>query len=106
MARYIAIDNGSGFIFGDSADLNGKVWEGENPTDFVRALDESIGEYGRLYEEVSRLASNETGYRVYCADTDYVPVVQNGHYWKAVITVGADCQHIATIRCMAANECG
>ena len=61
MTRYILIDNCSGYIFGDSADLNGRIFTG-TPTEYAAALDASIGERGRVYEAVSRhaLANNET----------------------------------------------
>lgn len=42
MARYILIDSNSGYIWGDSADLGGKIFEG-NAIQFARALDAWIG---------------------------------------------------------------
>ena len=48
MSRYILIDNNSGYIFGDSADLNGKHYVG-TPEEYAAALDRSVGEVGRTY---------------------------------------------------------
>lgn len=105
MARYILIDNHSGYIFGDSADLNGKIFAG-TPTEYAAALDASIGEHGRAYEEVSRhaLASNETGYHVYRADingSDAVVTVQDGQDQEMIEAVERDCEYITTIRCVS-----
>ena len=66
MTRFILIDNNSGFIFGDSADLNGKIFSGTE-VEFARALDESIGEYGRDYALTHNPRNTSTGYHVYAA---------------------------------------
>ena len=42
MSRYILIDNNSGCILGDSADLNGKHYVG-TPEEYAAALDRSVG---------------------------------------------------------------
>lgn len=103
MARYILIDNCSGYIFGDSADLDGKIFIG-TPLEYAAALDASIGEGGRIYEDVSRrdLASNESGYHVYRADvngSEAVPVVWNGQDRETIDAVVRDCEYVTTIRC-------
>lgn len=103
MARYILIDNYSGYIFGDSADLNGHIFSG-TPVEFAAALDASIGAHGRTYEDVSRhaLASNETGYHVYRADVDgseAVAVVWDGQDQKTIDAMVQDCEYVTTIRC-------
>ncbi len=102
MARYILIDNYSGYIFGDSADLNGHIFSG-TPVEFAAALDASIGEHGRTYEDVSRhaLASNESGYHVYRADVDgseAVAVVCDGQDQETIDAVVQDCEYVTTIR--------
>jgi hypothetical protein len=100
MARYILIDNASGYIFADSADLNGGVVTG-TPIEVARAHDECIGEFGREYEEVSRLASNETGYRCYRADvggSEAVPVVIDGQDDEIIEAVERDCQWTCCIK--------
>lgn len=103
MARYILIDNCAGYIFGDSADLNGHIFSG-TPVEFAAALDASIGEHGRTYEDVSRhaLASNETGYHVYRADVDgseAVAVVWDGQDQETIDAVVQACEYVTTIRC-------
>ena len=96
MARYILIDNYSGYIFGDSADLNGKIFAG-TALEFAKALDESIGEYGRTYREQSRPdASNQSGYHVYRADIDgseAVPVAIDGQDQEMITAVEASCRN-------------
>jgi len=104
MARYILIDNCSGYIFGDSADINGKIFTG-SPVETAKTLDESIGTYGRTYEEVGRhaLDSNEGGYHVYRADIG-VPVVQDGQNEETIAAVERDCAYVMTIRCRSEVE--
>lgn len=103
MARYILIDNASGYIWGDSADLEGQIFSG-TPLEFAAALDHHVGTHTpRTYEDVSRsaLASNETGYHVYRADlngSEAVPVVQNGQDQEMIEAVERDCEYVTTIR--------
>lgn len=102
MARFILIDNCSGYIFADSADLNSRIFEG-SPAEFAAAFDASIGEHGRAYEEVSRraLASNESGYHVYRADvngSEAVPVAYDGQDHEAIEAVERDCEYVTTLR--------
>lgn len=104
MARYILIDNGSGYVFGDSADVDllGAVLTG-SPIEYAAALDRSIGEPRRTYEETSRnsLASNETGYHVYRADvrgSEVVPVVHDGQNRETIEAVLSECEYVTTIR--------
>ena len=106
MPRYILIDNGSGYIFGDSADLAGRIFSG-TPAEYAAALDASIGEHGRAYAEVSRhaLASNETGYHVYRADvrgSDAVVIVHDGQDQETIESVERDCDYVTTLRCISA----
>lgn len=106
MARYILIDNASGYVFADSADLNGRIFTG-TPAEFAAAFDASVQEPGRTYVEVSRrgLASNETGYHVYRADvrgSEAVPVVQDGEDAETIAAVERDCEYVTTLRCDAA----
>jgi hypothetical protein len=116
MPRYILIDNASGYIFGDTANLpSTHVIDGETmaawgdasltPALAARWLDESeVREFGRSYEAVSRsaLASNETGYHVYRADvhgSDAVPVFMDGQDREAIEAVERDCEYVTTLRC-------
>ncbi len=102
MARYILIDNCSGYIFGDSADLKGKLFIG-TPIEFAAALDASIGAQARTYEEVSRyaLASNESGYHVYRVDvygSEALDVVWDGQDQDTIDAVIENCDYVTTIR--------
>jgi len=110
MARYILIDNASGYIFGDTADFNGVIAQaqanGGTPIDAAREMDEAVvGEHGRTYEEVDSLASNETGYHVYRTDvggSDAVVTVWDGQDQDTINEVIASCPLVATIRCISA----
>jgi hypothetical protein len=90
MARYILIDNNSGYIYGDSADIDGRIVTG-TPCEVARALDESIGETGRTYEMLnSSPRDTSTGYHVYRVDIDgseIIPVVQDGLDQETIDTV-------------------
>ena len=102
MARYILIDNNSGYVFGDSADLDGKIFTG-SPIEFAAALDQSIGEHGRDYEMVGHNPmTTETGYHVYRADiggSEAVPVVQDGQDQEMIDAVVRDCRYEGFISC-------
>lgn len=105
MARYILIDSNSGYIFGDTADYLG----GRDPgsmSEAARLLDESIGEHGRRYEELSRNPrSTQTGYDVYRADIDgseAVTVVQDGQDQEMIEAVERDCQYVGFVACHSA----
>lgn len=107
--RLIAIDNHSGYIFGDSADINGTIWAGEDVTDFLAAMEASFGEYGGTYEAVPRrdLASNESGYHVYRADVcggEAVRVIDNGQDRDLIAAVIRDCEYVGTFRCVEAED--
>jgi hypothetical protein len=102
MARYIIIDNCSGYIWGDSADLAGHIFVG-TPIEYAAALDADIGDPGRIYEECHHhaLASNEGGYHVYRADvsgSDAVPVVWDGQDQETIEAVLRDCEYVTSLR--------
>jgi hypothetical protein len=96
MARYILIDNDSGYIYGDSADLEGRIFEG-SALDYAAALDASIGEHGCRYEMVRNdPRSTESGYHVYRADIDgseAVPVVWDGQDKETIDAVAECCRY-------------
>lgn len=98
MARYILIDNASGYIFGDTDDYApGRI---DSPMEACETLDrEVVQEHGRTYELVSRLASNETGYLVYSGDVDATINVENGQDENTIDYVLEHCPLVATIRC-------
>ena len=83
MARYILIDNYSGYIWGDTGDLDGPARD-ESPIAAARRLDQHVGGEPREYEEHGygyRPASNEGAYHVYRADiggSEAVALVHNG----------------------------
>jgi len=110
MPRYILIDNHSGYIFGDTADmpLNHEI-DGVPVRDLTltpeiaaRWLDEAVqGYYGYNYREVYHLSYGETGYQVYRADIDggdVVPIAHDGSDPDAIAAVERDCPFVAHIR--------
>ena len=107
MARYILIDNCSGYIFGDTADL-GMLEAPATIVDAARALDGSIGEHGRDYAEcgLHDLASNQTGYHVYRADIDgseALPVVHDGQDAETIASVTEHCQYVGSVECITVD---
>ena len=96
MARYILIDNYTGYIWGDSADLDGAIFAG-TALDFAAALDASLGNHGRTYTEQPRPdASNQSGYHVYRADidgSDAVTVVHDGQDQATIDAVTGTCRY-------------
>lgn len=108
MARYILIDHYSGFIFADSADLEGHIFAG-TPIAFAVAFDLSINERGRVYEEVSRsqLAANDTAYHIYRADvggSEQVGPIWDGQAQELIDAVERDCRYETTIRVTREGE--
>jgi hypothetical protein len=96
--RFILIDNDSGYIWGDSADLGGRIFTG-SPIEFARALDERLGEHGLSYEVVSRsrLGINEIGYLVYSAP-DAFPAIEDGQDQDTIDAVERECKYLTAIR--------
>lgn len=93
MANYIIIDRYSGYIWGDTRDLNGKSVSTDSITEACRLLDESISLRARTYEEVSRLPGDQ-GYAVYRVDvngSEAVPVVRDGRDQDEIDAVIASC---------------
>jgi hypothetical protein len=101
MPRYILIDNNSGYIFGDSADFAAGNQSDLTPTEAARLMDESIGEHGREYRELSCMSRDtRTGYAVYRADingSEAVPVVQDGQDREMIEAVERDCEFVAFV---------
>jgi hypothetical protein len=113
MARYILIDNVSGYVMGDTADLPKHTFAGDvfpidqsrlSPVAAAMWLDEAvIHTYGRRYEECGRheLNSNETGYHLYRADIDgseAVPLVYDGQDRDTIEAVERDCEYVTSLR--------
>jgi len=107
MARHILIDNNSGYIWGDSADLDGKIFVG-TAAEFARALDESLGETGRQYTELnSAPRDNRTGYHVYRADingSEAVTAVWDGQDQDTIEAVMRDCRYEGFIEISTTND--
>lgn len=111
MPRIILIDAHTGYIWGDSADLDGRVFTEDLAhemypdlrTDtvtgfayaFVSALDSSLGETGRLYSmRQSPKSHGDSGYVVYRADingSEAVPVVHDGQDKETIRAVEENC---------------
>lgn len=109
MARYILIDNCSGYIWGDSADFMAGDLGSYTPTEVAQALDAKVSADGTAYEECSEhsLASNETGYHVYRADvngSDAVAVVQDGQDQEMIDAVVRDCEYVTSLRRIAGED--
>jgi hypothetical protein len=102
MARYILIDDASGYVWGDTGDLNGPARD-ETVVDAARRLDESLNEVGRTYDDHGPSfipASNEGAYHVYRADIDgseAVPVVEDGQDQETIEMVYGTCRKVAVV---------
>jgi len=107
MARYILIESNSGYIWGDSADLNGKSFDG-TPCEFAAALDTSLGTPGRQYELIGRNPrTTDGGYDVYRADvrgSEAVPVVQDVQDQDTIESVMHDCEYVGFITITDADQ--
>lgn len=94
MARYILIDNGSGYIFGDTADYANADLD---PIEAARTLDESIGEHGRNYGRICHNPQDgRTGYHIYRADvngSEAVTVVNDGQDQDTIDAVTENCHY-------------
>lgn len=99
MANYIIIDAWTGYIWGDTRDIGGKSMSFDSIEDACRALDESNGDHGREYSQVSRL-SGDQGYAVYRVDVDgseAVPVVHDGQDQETIDAVTESCQLVGFV---------
>lgn len=106
MAAYIIQDAYTGYIWGDTRDIGGKPVNFDEITDACRAVDESIGEFGRVYEEVPRLGG-DTGYIVYRVDIDgseAVTVIHDGQSRDEIEAVMRDCLLVGYVEYKAAEE--
>ncbi len=97
MARYILIKRHSGFVWGDSADLQGRPFVG-TPTEFAQALDESYGEFGRQYDEQPFATDHgdADGYLVFAPPADF-PVVHDDDSRAGVTRVDIVCAPVCFI---------
>jgi hypothetical protein len=99
MPRFILIDDATGYIFGDTADMpSGHLIDGAavrdremTPELAARWLDEAvIGAPGRVYVKHPRAPGGGGGYHVYRADIDGSDAV-------AVVTDGQDAETIRAV---------
>lgn len=105
MPRYILIDQHSGYVFGDTADMPRTVADADlTPLLAARLLDESTGSPGREYIEhgphSAATREGTGGYFVYRADingSEAVPVVHDGQNTETTAAVERDCQLVAFI---------
>lgn len=106
MARWILIDNNSGYIFADSGDLDGPARD-ETPIEFAARFDATIHEYGRTYEMLARNPrTTVTGYDVYRADidgTEAVALVYDGQDNETIQSVITRCSYEGFIICADAD---
>jgi hypothetical protein len=105
MPRFILIDEHSGFIYGDTADLpRDHLIEGEQAGDLeltpelaARWVDEAEGgKYGRRYSLTSHMPQGASGYHVYRADvggSDAVPLVWDGQDRETIEAVLEYCKY-------------
>lgn len=103
MPRYILIENNSGYIWTDTADLPGWSETEQQPIDAARLIDEHIGVPGREYEffRSARSAPDGSGYHVWRADvggSEAVAVVQDGQDPEMIEAVERDCEYVGYIR--------
>ena len=106
MSRYILIDRYSGFIFGDTGDLNGPA-RNESPLEAAKRLDEHIGgpDYvqARIYQEHGPREAIPDGcgaYFVYCAvgkGSELVMLVQDGQDQETIDEVERLCDLVAIV---------
>lgn len=108
MARYILIDDASGFIWSDTGDLDGPARQ-ESPVDAARRTDEHFCEFSRTYTEHGPdYRPNGAGaYHVYRADIDgseAVSLVWDGQDQATIEDVETLCRKVAVITFAPSGE--
>lgn len=106
MARYILIDNESGYIFADTADLAG--FDGSEPhgdaaiINAVRCLNASLGyNPDNFAYEVNDSLGGNNHYTVYRADIDgseAVAVVHDGQDQETIDAVERECERVGSVK--------
>lgn len=99
MAQYIIQDAYTGYIWGDTRDIDGRSYNAVDIVDACRVLDESLGEFERRYEAVQRL-SGDSGYIVYRVDingSEAVAVVVDGQDRDTIAAVEDNCQLVGFV---------
>lgn len=101
MPRYIMIDDASGYVWGDTGDLDGPARD-ETPIEACRRLDASVGVYQRDYVEHGPRyrPAGQTAYHVYRADvggSEVVPLVWDGQDAATIAEVERLCDPVAVV---------
>lgn len=108
MPWFILIDNDSGYIYHDTAQI--PDWEeyGDSEIDAARMGDESIGIYGREYALLDANPSDtSTGYDVYRADIDggeAVTVIWDGQDQETIKDVIESCEYRGFVKVMVSES--
>lgn len=98
MTRYILIDDNSGHIWGDSADLDGAIFAADDPIEYAAALDRATGDPDWSYAWSA--SSGGGGYHVYRADvrgSDAITVVWDGQDRDTINAVEQGCEYLGFI---------
>lgn len=103
MSRYILIDSYSGYIFGDTADLDGQTQNDLTPIEAARLVDVDAGCLDEM--EYTKFSSNPKngcqGYDVYRVDingSEAVPVVHDGQDQDTINAVIRDCEYTCFVQ--------
>ena len=114
MPRYILIDHDTGYVWGDTGDLDGPARQ-ETPLEAARRLDLAYGETDRAYTEhapdyrppslrFGAASPATSAYHVYRADLDgseVVPIIWDGQSREAIEAVEALCRKVAVVESIA-----
>ena len=113
--RLILIDNHTGYIYGDTADIGGRALDlvgtdRDCAIEAARALDISIeGDRGLEYEfSTTNPRDTSAGYHVYRADiggSEAVGLVTDGQDQEMIEAVESECEYLGFVRSFReANE--
>lgn len=95
VTRYILMDNATGRIWGDTADLDGPARD-ETPAEAAARLDHALGDDSRFFieEHPSTALTGVDGYIVYAAPADF-PHIPDGEDQTMIDRVIAECEAVA-----------
>lgn len=95
MQRYIIIDNQSGYIVGDTMHADSTVYRIDDPIDACQRLSRQ-----RCVRSES-LGSRDNGYRVYLANGNFIPVMQDRRNHHIIEMIEQECPLAASVRIVA-----
>lgn len=109
MPRFIMIDSDSGYVFGDTADLNGKLVPCSNPVEACHAMDHAVGEYRRTYREHGpdshAARRGASGYFVYTArEGQRYPFIHDGQDKADIAAVQRNLTLVAFVETVRPSE--